>query len=281
MKKAISLPTPLNQIDKSYIFYSLFMALFLFAPNMISAAYAKTNNYLASDSGMELTGDSVTYREVTSSDNGTTETIITYEESYIYQDTVTRYIPDSQFAAQSYFPPAQNEAIASYGSFKVVSPERAEMIGTTDSYSMDRFNQMIAAYPNIKRIDMIDVAGTIDDEVNLSLARKINALGITTHIPENGSVRSGGVELFLAGKKRSAHPSANFAVHSWQDENGMEPQDYAQDDPIHQSYIAYYRDVAGMDAKQARDFYWMTNSAPHDDFIDLTVHDIAQYASLN
>ncbi len=247
------------------------MAIILFSPNLISAAYAQ-NIRLEIDNSTGLTNDSVTFRKVIISDNGSTETIITYEESYVYQDTITRYIPDQKFA------PTQHKAIATYGSFRVVAAERAEMIGTTDSYSMDRFNQMMAAYPFIKQIDMIDVAGTIDDEINLKLAVKINAMGIATHVPQNGSVRSGGVELFLAGKKRTAHPTANFAVHSWIDEDGLEPHDYAADHPIHKSYIDYYRNIAGMSSKQAHDFYWMTNSAPHNSLINLTKSDIAAYA---
>lgn len=254
---------------------TLFMAALLFAPNMISAAHAQNlpfdNSYLETDTSL-LLGDSVTFREITISDNGTTETITTYEESYVYTDTITRFIPETRIA------PSQSDALAIYGSFRVTSPQHAEMIGTTDSYSMDRFNQMMAAYPAIKQINMIDVAGTIDDEVNLELASKINAMNIATHIPQNGSVRSGGVELFLAGKKRTAHPTANFAVHSWQDEDGLQPHDYAADHPVHKSYIHYYQKVAGMSARQARDFYWMTNSADHDEFIDLTVSDIAKYA---
>ena len=259
----------------SQFFYSAAMALFLFAPNMITSAIAQEIPQLENDKSVGTYSDSVTFRETTISPNGTTETITTYEESYIYQDTVTRYIPEDAFNAQP------SKSLATYGSFRVVNKNRAEMIGTTDSYSMERFNRMIAQHPNIKQIDMLDVAGTVDDEVNLELARKINAMGIATHIPKNGSVRSGGVELFLAGKRRSAHPSANFAVHSWRDEDGLEPNDFPKNHPVHRSYIDYYRDIAGMSEKQAADFYWMTNSAPHDDLIDLTTEDIQRYTPLN
>lgn len=275
---------------------ALFMAALLFAPNIASQAYAMSNDkaseradytissYLETDSSLIL-GDSVTFREISLSENGQTEIITTYEETIIYQDNITRKIPNAE---QSTSAPDSNDtpypkpskALATYGSFHVITPERAEMFGTTDSYSLDRFNQMMAAYPSLSQIDMVDVSGTVDDEVNLALANKIHALNITTHIPQNGSVRSGGVELFLAGKKRTAHPTANFAVHSWRDEDGYEPHDYADDDPIHQDYIEYYQKIAGMSAQKARDFYWMTNSAPHDSLINLTVDDIGKYANI-
>ncbi len=279
MLKNLFLDSETNKASYSQLFYGLIIAIFLFSPNIISSAYAQ-NISLEVDSALELTDDSVTFREATISDNGSTETITTYEESYVYTDTVTRYIPDQRLSAVQNKAPTQNKVMATYGSFRVISPERAEMIGTTDSYSMDRFNQMMAAYPSVQQIDMVDVAGTVDDEVNLALAAKINALGIATHVPQNGSVRSGGVELFLAGQKRTAHPTAIFAVHSWMDEDGLEPHDYAADHPVHKSYIDYYHIVAGMSRKQAHDFYWMTNSAPHDSYITLGKSDITQYAPI-
>lgn len=269
----------------SQTIYGAMMAALLFAPNIFAAVHAqnivlKTESALESDKSVALLSDSVTFREISISDDGYSEIITTYEESYIYQDNVTRFIPDQGIGVMPYAMPPE-PALATYGSFRVVTPKRAQMIGTTDSFSLDRFNQMMRAYPAIAQIDMVDVAGTIDDEVNLSLARKIKTLGIATHIPQNGSVRSGGVELFLAGEKRSAHPTANFAVHSWRDEDGMEPHDFADNHPVHTSYIEYYRDIAGMDETQAKAFYWMTNSAPHDQYIDLSVGDIAKYVSFD
>ena len=90
----------------------------------------------------------------------------------------------------------------------------------------------------------------------------------------------GGVELFLAGAKRRAAPGAEFAVHSWRDEDGMEADDFAESDPVHQEYVAYYREI-GMTADKARAFYAMTNSAAHDDALYLRSRDIAAYIPLD
>ena len=67
-------------------------------------------------------------------------------------------------------------------------------------------------------LEMIEAPGTEDDRANLRLGRLIRARGIATHVPAGGSVRSGGVELFLAGTRRIADPGAEFAVHAWADE---------------------------------------------------------------
>ena len=75
-------------------------------------------------------------------------------------------------------------------------------------------------------------------------------------------MRSGAVELFLAGKRRTAERGALFAVHSWLDNYGREPDDFAPDAPANRLYLDYYEEM-GMSEARARAFYAMTNSVPH------------------
>lgn len=171
-------------------------------------------------------------------------------------------------------------AISSFGPFQVVAPDRAELHGSIESDTPGEFRAMLRAFPAIAQIDMIDCPGTDDDEANLALARMIRQAGIATYVPDGGSVRSGGVELFLAGAKRSAGPGAEFAVHSWLDEDGLEADDYAESDPVNQEYVAYYREM-GMSADKAKAFYALTNSVPHDDALYLKPRDIAAYIPLD
>lgn len=171
-------------------------------------------------------------------------------------------------------------AIASFGPFNVVAPDLAELNGSIESETPDQFKAMLRAFPAIRQIDMVDCPGTGDDEANLALARMVRSAGIATNVPDGGSVRSGGVELFLAGTKRSAAPSAEFAVHSWRDEDGMEADDYAESDPVNQEYVDYYREI-GMSEDKAKAFYAMTNSAPHDDALYLKTRDITAYIPLD
>ena len=170
--------------------------------------------------------------------------------------------------------------IASFGPFHMLSPTRAELIGSIESDTPALFAKMLRAFPGLSRIDMVDCPGTGDDEANLTLARMVRKAGIATHVPDGGSVRSGGVELFLAGVKRSAAPTAEFAVHSWMDEDGLEAEDYPADDPAHRDYIDFYREM-GMADHVARSFYAMTNSAPHDAALYLTRQDMSRYVSLD
>ncbi|HMS19742.1 hypothetical protein [uncultured Sphingorhabdus sp.] len=170
--------------------------------------------------------------------------------------------------------------LASFGPFHMVASDRAELIGSVETETPAQFAALLRAFPTLKQIDMIDCPGTGDDEANLALARMVRRHGVSTYVPDGGSVRSGGVELFLAGAQRRAAPTAEFAVHSWRDEDGYEADDFAANDPVHQEYIAFYREMGLSDA-EARSFYAMTNSAPHDDALYLNSRDLARYVRLD
>lgn len=170
--------------------------------------------------------------------------------------------------------------LASFGPFHMVGADRAELIGSIESDTPAQFAPLLRAFPALRQIDMVECPGTGDDNANLALARMVRRHGIATHVPAGGSVRSGGVELFLAGAQRSAAPTAEFAVHSWRDEDGYEAEDFATDDPVHLEYIAFYREM-GMSDANARAFYTLTNSAAHDDALYLAPRDIARFVPLN
>lgn len=177
-------------------------------------------------------------------------------------------------------PAAVAPSLGSFGPFRVIARDRVELNGSIESETPAQFRAMLRAYPGIRQIDMVDCPGTGDDEANLMLARMVRQAGIATYVPNGGSVRSGGVELFLAGAKRSAAPEAEFAVHSWLDEDGMEPDDFAENDPVNREYVDYYREM-GMSPDKAKAFYALTNSVAHDDALYLKPRDIAAYIPLD
>jgi hypothetical protein len=152
--------------------------------------------------------------------------------------------------------------IAAFGPFRVIDGKRAALVAATDAGSPQAFAAMMAAYPGLEVIEFVDAPGTSHDLANLRVGRAIRAAGLATHVPAGGSARSGAVELFLAGTRRTVDPGALFAVHSWRDERGREPADFAPDAPENRLYLDYYAEM-GMSEAQARDFYAMTNSVPH------------------
>lgn len=176
--------------------------------------------------------------------------------------------------------PQKPEGIAAFGPFRVLDATRAALVDVTDSASPAEFAAMVKAYPGIALIEMIECPGTEDDRANLRLGRMIRARGMATLVPAGGSVRSGGVELFLAGARRMADPAAEFAVHSWADEDGREARDYPADAPENRAYIDYYREM-GMAPEQAQAFYAMTNSVSFSQAKWLSGAEMAHWVSLN
>jgi hypothetical protein len=170
--------------------------------------------------------------------------------------------------------------VASFGPFRVLDGTRAALVGPTDAATPREFARMLLAFPGLRTLEMIECPGTSDDTANLRLGRMIRRAGLDTHVPADGSVRSGAVELFLAGRHRTAQPGAEFAVHSWQDVDGREADDVAAEDPVNLAYLAYYREM-GLSEAQARRFYAMTNSAPHEGARWLSAGEFADYAPLN
>ena len=186
-------------------------------------------------------------------------------QTYAYQVDYREWV---ELSEQHFVSPplarAQQQARAAYGPFRVLGDTRAALVSATDSYSPAEFAAMMADFPNIATIEFIECPGTLDDRANLRLGRLIRAHNIAAVVPEGGSVRSGAVELFLAGSTRRIADGAEFAVHAWLDDRGMGAWDYAPDSPEHTKYLSYYREM-GMSAGEARAFYAMTNSVPFED----------------
>ncbi len=170
--------------------------------------------------------------------------------------------------------------IAAYGPFRVLDQARAALVDVTDARSPAAFAAMMSAFPQIALLEMVECPGTEDDRANLRPGRMIRAAGIATYVPAGGSVRSGGVELFLAGAHRRADPAAEFAVHAWADVDGREAGDYAATSPENAKYLAYYRQM-GLSDGEARAFYAMTNSVPHNDARWLSGRELADWVRID
>jgi hypothetical protein len=204
-------------------------------------------------------------------------------QEIVYEEVIEEVVAAPEQGSQRFvsaLPAPVPQGIARFGPFRVLDNGRAALVDVTDERSPAQFAAMLAAFPGIAVIEMIDCPGTEEDRANLRLGRMIRARGLMTHVPSGGSVRSGGVELFLAGAKRSADPGAEFAVHSWADDQGGEPSDYAADAPENRAYLDYYREM-GMTPAQAAAFYAMTNSVPHEDAMWLTAADMRRWVKLD
>lgn len=94
--------------------------------------------------------------------------------------------------------------IRNFGIFRVMEDHRTiEMDGTINSRSFNNFNKLVAKYPEVTTIEIINCDGSADDETNLKLSREVHAMQLDIHLRKDGLIASGGVDFFLAGSKRT------------------------------------------------------------------------------
>lgn len=166
-----------------------------------------------------------------------------------------------------------------FGIFSIVSDTIVEMNGDISSSTLDDFNRLIENYPNISIINMKEVPGSLDDEINLQVALEVHQHNIATHLLSNGYIASGGVDFFLAGTTRTKGANTMIGVHSWSDGN-TEASEFPREHISHQLYINYYKNV-GFSQEDAEAFYFFTiYAAPADDIYYMTEAEIGEYKIL-
>ncbi|WP_420602756.1 hypothetical protein [Flagellimonas sp.] len=163
-----------------------------------------------------------------------------------------------------------------FGIFKVLDDDTIEMNGTIGSSSLKDFNRLYAKHPTVKTINIKNCDGSSDDTVNLLLSKRVHDLSLNIHILDNGTIASGGVDFFLAGKKRTRGKNTKIGVHSWSDGTN-EATNFPVGHTNHLPYINYYKSI-GFTQKQAEDFYYFTiNAASAANIHWMTNEEIAKY----
>ena len=132
----------------------------------------------------------------------------------------------------------------------------------------------------LRVLEMLDCAGTTDAGANHELGRLIRAHGLLVDVPAGGSVRSGGVELFLAGASRRAAEDAEFGVYAWRDEVGHQPGDYAPDAAANQTSLDYYLEM-GLAPENATGLYALTNPVPNEQVLWLKASELKRFVALD
>lgn len=161
--------------------------------------------------------------------------------------------------------------------FSISKEEDAILLeGVINSSALEKFTLLAEQYPQVKKLLIINCDGSVNDEVNLKLARYIHKNGFDIHLQENGLIASGGTDLFLAGHKRTKGINTRIGVHSW---GGLfkTATDFPKGHEHHLPYIDYYKSI-GFSQKEAEDFYYFTiYSAPSDDIHWMTEEEILKY----
>lgn len=146
--------------------------------------------------------------------------------------------------------------------------------GVVNTHSHDSVYNILEDEPGVYAVVLTYVPGSADDEVNLELGRLLHDIGMTTYLPSQAEVASGGTDLFLAGVRRIVERGARIGVHSWSAGRSETGDKLPRDHPEHKRYLNYYRDI-GID----EDFYWFTlQAAPPEDIHWMTEEEMTQYA---
>ncbi|MEM7474716.1 MAG: hypothetical protein AAF483_06965 [Planctomycetota bacterium] len=153
-----------------------------------------------------------------------------------------------------------------------VEGDRAIMTGVITASTPAAVLRLAHAQPAVRTIVMRLVPGSIDDESNLRAARYVRNFGFSTIIEPNGEVASGGTDFFLAGKQRTVESGGRLGIHSWGGP-GFQGSDVPKDDPQHELYLEYYREMGIPEA-----FYWRTlEAAPIDGIHWMTEQELEQF----
>lgn len=169
---------------------------------------------------------------------------------------------------------------STFGIFKVLEDKKTiEMNGTINSSSLVNFNKLYEKYPEVEKINIKNCDGSSDDRVNLQLSKRVHDLNINIHLLNNAEIASGGVDFFLAGKKRTRGTGTRIGVHSWSD-GANEATDFPEGHANHLPYINYYKSIGFSDA-EAKVFYYFTIKAAKASSIHwMTEAEIVKYKML-
>lgn len=160
--------------------------------------------------------------------------------------------------------------------FTLIDDKTVLLDGVINSKALGDFNELYAENPTIKLIKIKQCDGSVNDEVNLKLGKRIHDLKLNTHLMDNGIIASGGVDFFLAGIKRTAGKNTKMGVHSWAGSDEI-----ATNFPVghteHQFFIDYYKSI-GFSDKDAKAFYYFTiNAAPAESMHWMTNEELKKY----
>ena len=147
--------------------------------------------------------------------------------------------------------------------------------GVVDEDSYEQVYDVLNNELRIGTLVFTMVPGSVDDDTNLALGRMLRQAGIVTYLPSQGTVASGGTDLFLSGVRRIVERGARVGVHSWSTDDLFGPSAVSlpRDHPEHAKYLDYYRDMGIPEA-----FYWFTlRAAPPDDVHWMTEAEMETY----
>lgn len=157
-----------------------------------------------------------------------------------------------------------------------VSGTDAILNGTLGTVTYIQMSDLITANPNVTRLIIQESSGSTNDDINVHTGRLVREARLATHVPSNGDINSGAVDLFAAGVTRSVEPGGILGVHSWCCENGVTGDNLPKKDPAHGTQLTYFREML---PETGVDFYFFTlQAAPFDNIHPMTRDEMTRFS---
>ena len=138
--------------------------------------------------------------------------------------------------------------------------------GVIDGTTTETLERALQSHPGVNKLVLRNIPGSADDESSLTnLSRLIRTNNLTTVVPSEGMVASGGTDMIVMGRNRIIESGACIGVHSWAAGGVFGSHagaDLSQSDPEHQLYLTFYQDMG-----ITEEFYWFTLQAAGPDEI--------------
>lgn len=198
---------------------------------------------------------------------GTLALTVTEQEDYLFDGTLA-----SEGGETLAVSGLLNEALVGDGDAEVWREDSRLVISGTLGYSTySKLRKALADNPDVTMLELRDVPGSGDDEINVQTGRLIRQAGLTTFVSAGSYAASGGVDLFAAGVERKVEKGAILGIHSWCcSDDGTPVAELPRDHPAHAEQLAYFTEMLGKEA--GTEFYFLTlNAAPAEDIHEMTV----------
>ncbi len=163
-----------------------------------------------------------------------------------------------------------------FGPFYVENDTTLFVNGDMGSRVSKQFQKVIEKYPNIRMVKFGECPGSRDDESLFEAAKILRNHNMNTHLPFDGVIESGAVDLFLSGIVRTREPGGKIGVHAWSSGN-REATDYPVGHSSHQIYIDHYVFCGYPVADAEALYYFIINAAPADDIHFMSESEIDQF----
>ena len=167
-----------------------------------------------------------------------------------------------------------------YGQYELQADNSVTLTGSINANSETDLKDLLSDHTDVSKLVILSCTATQLAEETINTATLIRDNNLHTHLDENATISRGGLDIFLAGTKRTKDEGAQIGVGAWRDASGNIATDFEFGDSVHTPYLNFYVDM-GINYSLASDFYYFSiQAAGPDEVFILTDELIENYKLL-